>query len=328
HRVDIRDLPLVTIDGEDARDFDDAVYCEAKKGGGWRLWVAIADVSHYVKVGSALDREAQTRGNSVYFPDRVVPMLPEALSNGLCSLKPQVDRLCMVCEMTVTDAGKVSGDRFFEGVMHSKARLTYNIVAAMLDAEDPDHFKWRSQYKDVLPHIEQLHRLYGALRAARDERGAIDFETVETKVVFSKERKIERIVPVVRNDAHKLIEECMLAANVATAQLLQKIKVPALYRVHEGPPVERLLALRQFLGELGLNLGGGDEPTPVDYQKLLAQVQDRADLGVIQTVMLRSLSQARYQAENQGHFGLHYEAYTHFTSPIRRYPDLLVHRAI
>ncbi|MDB6061341.1 MAG: ribonuclease [Verrucomicrobiaceae bacterium] len=328
HRIDIRDLALVTIDGEDARDFDDAVYCEPKKGGGWRLWVAIADVSHYVQVGSALDREAQQRGNSVYFPDRVVPMLPEALSNGLCSLKPQVDRLCMVCEMTITAAGKVSGYRFFEGVMHSKARLTYNIVASILDKEHPDHAKWRSQYKDSVPHIEQLYLLYGALRSARDERGAIDFETVETKVVFSKDRKIERIVPVVRNDAHKLIEECMLAANVATAQLLEKIKLPAVYRVHEGPPEERLLALRQFLGELGLNLGGGAKPTPNDYQHLLAQVQDRADLGVIQTVMLRSLSQARYQSENHGHFGLNYPAYTHFTSPIRRYPDLLVHRAI
>jgi ribonuclease R len=328
HRIDIRHLPLVTIDGEDARDFDDAVHCEPKKGGGWRLWVAIADVSHYVKVGSALDREAQVRGNSVYFPDRVVPMLPEALSNGLCSLKPEVDRLCMVCEMTITAAGKVSGYRFFEGVMHSKARLTYTIVAAMLDAAHPDHAKWRSQYQHVVPHVEQLHRLYGALRSARDERGAIDFETVETKVVFSKERKIERIVPVVRNDAHKLIEECMLAANVATAELFGKIKLPALYRVHEGPPEERLKSLRQFLGELGLNLGGGAKPTPGDYQKLLAQVQDRADLGVIQTVMLRSLSQARYQSENQGHFGLNYPAYTHFTSPIRRYPDLLVHRAI
>ena len=328
HRIDIRGLPLVTIDGEDARDFDDAVYCEPKKGGGWRLWVAIADVSHYVKVGSALDREAQVRGNSVYFPDRVVPMLPEALSNGLCSLKPEVDRLCMVCELTITAAGKVSGYRFFEGVMHSKARLTYTIVAAMLDADHPEHSKWRSQYKNLVSHVEQLHRLYGALRSARDERGAIDFETVETKVVFSKERKIDRIVPVVRNDAHKLIEECMLAANVATAELFEKIKLPALYRVHEGPPEERLKSLRQFLGELGLNLGGGAKPTPGDYQKLLALVQDRADLGVIQTVMLRSLSQARYQSENEGHFGLNYPAYTHFTSPIRRYPDLLVHRAI
>ena len=328
HRIDLRKLPLVTIDGEDARDFDDAVYCEAKKGGGWRLWVAIADVSHYVKVGSALDREAHVRGNSVYFPDRVVPMLPEALSNGLCSLKPSVDRLCMVCEMSISSEGKLIGYRFSEAVMHSQARLTYTIVAAMLDAENPDYSKWRSHYKTLVPHIEELERLYKALRAARDVRGAIDFETVETKVVFSKDRKIDRIVPVVRNDAHKIIEECMLAANVATAELLEKLKLPALYRVHEGPSTERLLALRQFLGELGLNLGGGEKPTPGDYQKLLAEVHERADLNVIQTVMLRSLSQARYQAENGGHFGLNYAAYTHFTSPIRRYPDLLIHRAI
>ncbi len=328
HRIDLRHLPLVTIDGEDARDFDDAVFCEKKKGGGWRLWVAIADVSHYVKVDSALDREAQVRGNSVYFPDRVVPMLPEALSNGLCSLKPNVDRLCMACEMTISADGKLTGYRFCEAVMHSQARLTYTIVAAMLDAEHLDHHKLRAQYKALVPHIEELHRLYQVLRTARDVRGAIDFETVETKVVFTRDRKIERIVPVVRNDAHKLIEECMLAANVATAELLEKLKLPALYRVHEGPPEPRLLALRQFLGELGLNLGGGEKPTPGDYQKLLDEVQDRADLNVIQTVMLRSLSQARYQAENGGHFGLNYAAYTHFTSPIRRYPDLLIHRAI
>ncbi len=292
------------------------------------MWVAIADVSHYVKVGSALDQEAQVRGNSVYFPDRVVPMLPEALSNGLCSLKPQVDRLCMVCEMTISADGKITGYRFCEAVMHSKARLTYNIVWAMLDAENPEHYKWRSHHKALVPHIEELYALYKVLRTARDVRGAIDFETVETKVVFTRDRKIERIVPVVRNDAHKLIEECMLAANVATAELLGKLKLPALYRVHEGPPDQRLLSLRQFLGELGLNLGGGDKPTPTDYQYLLDEVQERADLGVIQTVMLRSLSQARYQAENEGHFGLNYPAYTHFTSPIRRYPDLLVHRAI
>lgn len=328
HRIDLRSLPLVTIDGEDARDFDDAVYCEKKKGGGWRLWVAIADVSHYVKVGSALDREANIRGNSVYFPDRVVPMLPEALSNGLCSLKPQVDRLCLACELTISADGKLTGYRFCEAVMHSQARLTYTIVAAMLDKENPEHQALRTQYKTVVPHIEELHRLYHALRGARDVRGAIDFETVETKVVFTRDRKIERIVPVVRNDAHKLIEECMLAANVATAELLGKLKLPTLYRVHEGPPEARLKSLRQFLGELGLNLGGGEKPTPGDYQKLLGEVQDRDDLNVIQTVMLRSLSQARYQAENGGHFGLNYPAYTHFTSPIRRYPDLLIHRAI
>ena len=327
-RIDIRHLPLVTIDGEDARDFDDAVYCEPKKGGGWRLWVAIADVSHYVGIGSALDREAKLRGNSVYFPNRVVPMLPEALSNGLCSLKPKVDRLCMVCEMTIGAAGKLTGYRFFEGVMHSRARLTYTKVAAMLDPQADDHAKWRAEYAELVPHIEQLHALYRALRSARDQRGAIDFETVETRVIYNRERKIDRIVPVIRNDAHKLIEECMLAANVATAELFQKLKLPALYRVHQGPPEAKLENLRQFLGELRLDLRGGDSPTPGDYQTVLQQIEGRPDANVIQTMMLRSLSQAVYQADNEGHFGLNYAAYTHFTSPIRRYPDLLVHRAI
>lgn len=327
-RVDIRDLPLMTIDGEDARDFDDAVYCEARKGGGWRLWVAIADVSHYVPVGSALDAEARLRGTSVYFPDRVVPMLPEALSNGLCSLKPNVDRLCMVCEMTISAAGRLSGYRFFEGVMRSQARLTYTQVAAMVDPEHRAHAQWARELAPMLPHVQELHRLYKALRGAREQRGAIDFETTETRVIFSAERKIERIVPVERNDAHKLIEECMLAANVATARLLEKVKLGALYRVHVGPTQDKLLLLRKFLGELGLDLGGGDKPKPTDYQKLLASVEGRADAHVIQSMMLRSMSQARYQPDNEGHFGLHYLAYTHFTSPIRRYPDLLVHRAL
>ncbi|MDX9874596.1 MAG: ribonuclease R [Spongiibacteraceae bacterium] len=328
HRVDLRPLALVTIDGEDARDFDDAVYCEPKKGGGWRLWVAIADVSHYVRVGSALDREAQLRGNSVYFPSQVVPMLPEALSNGLCSLKPSVDRLCLACEMTISAAGRLTGYRFFEAVMHSKARLTYTKVAAIIDRKDPNHARWRDEYRDLVPHIEHLHELYQALRQARSERGAIDFETTETRVIFGAERKIEQIVPVVRNDAHKLIEECMLAANVAAARLFEKMGLPALYRVHEGPSEEKLEVLRQYLGELGINLGGRNKPTPADYQAVLEQIADRPDASVIQTVMLRSLSQARYQAENEGHFGLNFPAYTHFTSPIRRYPDLLVHRAI
>ncbi len=327
-RIDIRHLPLVTIDGEDAKDFDDAVCCEPRKGGGWRLWVAIADVSHYVRPGSALDQEARHRATSVYFPDRVVPMLPEALSNGLCSLKPKVDRLCMVCEMTISANGRLSGYQFFEGVMHSRARLTYNQVAAMLDPEHPEHAPARAAHTEALPHVEELYRLYQALRDARAERGAIDFDTVETRVVFSAERKIERIVPVLRNDAHRLIEECMLCANVATARFLEKLRLPALYRVHEGPAGEKLTALRQFLGELGLSLGGGAKPSPADYQALLAGTRERPDAHIIQTVMLRSLTQARYQPENKGHFGLHYPAYTHFTSPIRRYPDLLVHRAL
>ncbi len=328
HRVDLRQLPFVTIDGEDARDFDDAVYCEAKRSGGWRLWVAIADVSHYVKVGSALDKEATVRGNSVYFPERVVPMLPEALSNGLCSLKPAVDRLCMVCEMTISQSGKISGYKFFEGVMHSHARLTYTKVGAMLDATHEEHADLRTEYKHVLKDIEQLHSLYKVLRVARSKRGAIEFETTETRIIFGTERKIENIIPVVRNDAHKLIEECMLAANVAAAKFLEKHNVPALFRVHEGPTEEKLENLRKFLGELALDLPGGAKPTPDHYQQLLSQLGDRPDAPIIQTMMLRSLRQAVYQPENLGHFGLNYDAYGHFTSPIRRYPDLLVHRAI
>jgi ribonuclease R len=328
HRVDLREMPFVTIDGEDARDFDDAVYCETKASGGWRLWVAIADVSHYVQVGSALDKEAIVRGNSVYFPEQVVPMLPEVLSNGLCSLKPEVDRLCMVCEMTVSEAGKVSGYKFYEGVMYSHARLTYTQVGAMLDSANPEHRHLRQEFAHVVPDVEQLHSLYKVLRKARAKRGAIDFETTETRIVFGQERKIDKIVPVVRNDAHKMIEECMLAANVAAARFLEQHELPALYRVHEGPKEEKLENLRKFLGELGLNLGGGGKPTPNDYQQLLASLGDRPDAKIIQTMMLRSLRQAVYQPENLGHFGLNYPAYGHFTSPIRRYPDLLVHRAI
>jgi ribonuclease R len=326
NRVDLRDLPFVTIDGEDARDFDDAVLCERRRGG-WRLFVAIADVSHYVAVNSELDREARLRGNSVYFPDFVVPMLPEALSNGLCSLNPDVDRLCLVCEMTISDAGRITGYQFYEAVMHSHARLTYTKVAAMLDADAPDA-ELRETYAHVLPQVELLHRLYGCLRAARDERGAIDFDTVETRILFNEDRKIERIVPVKRNDAHKLIEECMLCANVSAARFLEKHGIPSLYRVHEGPTEQKLTNLREFLGELGLGLSGGATPDSGDYQQLMQAIQGRADANMIQTVMLRSLRQAMYQPDNQGHFGLGYDAYTHFTSPIRRYPDLLVHRAI
>ncbi|MCR8923713.1 ribonuclease R [Dasania sp. GY-MA-18] len=327
-RIDLRHLPFVTIDGEDARDFDDAVYCEAKKSGGWRLWVAIADVSHYVQVNSALDKEATLRGTSVYFPERVVPMLPEALSNGLCSLKPEVDRLCMVCEMTISEQGKLTGYSFFEGVMHSHARLTYTKVGAMLDPEHGKHEELCQRYAAVLPHVQQLHGLYHALRKQRQVRGAIDFETVETRIVFGPDRKIADIVPVVRNDAHKLIEECMLSANVAAAKFLEKHDIAALFRVHEGPTEERLNSLREFLGELGLDLPGGDDPSPADYQTVMAQIAGRPDEQVIQTMLLRSLRQAVYQPQNEGHFGLNYPGYAHFTSPIRRYPDLLVHRAI
>lgn len=327
-RVDVRSLPFVTIDGEDARDFDDAVYCESQKGGSWKLWVAIADVSHYVSVGSALDKEANIRGNSVYFPERVVPMLPEALSNGLCSLKPDVDRLCMICEMDISRAGKLTASKFYEGVMHSHARLTYNKVGAMLDAAHEQYDALRQRYQPLVQHLEELHKLYRSLRAARDKRGAIDFETIETRIIFGPDRKIEDIVPTERNDAHKLIEECMLAANVATANFLANSGLPALYRVHEGPKEEKLENLRAYLGELGLGLFGGMKPTPEDYQRLLEQVADRPDASIIQIMMLRSLRQAVYQPQNEGHFGLNYQAYAHFTSPIRRYPDLLVHRAI
>lgn len=347
HRVDLRQLPFVTIDGEDARDFDDAVYCETKKSGGWRLYVAIADVSHYVRLGSALDREAQERGTSVYFPDFVVPMLPEALSNGLCSLNPLVDRLAMVCEMTIADSGKVSGYQFYEAVICSHARLTYTQVGDALAALAPRKegmgrkilnklgFKAKapevpkdSPVAPVVEHVLSLHNLYQTLRVARTARGAIDFETVETRILFDENRKISQIVPVVRNDAHKLIEECMLAANVCAARFLEKHELPGLYRVHEGPREEKLANLRTFLGELGLSLPGQGMPRPEDYQALLQSIEGRSDANLIQTVMLRSLSQAMYQPDNKGHFGLGYTAYAHFTSPIRRYPDLLVHRAL
>lgn len=322
-RTDIRKLPLVTIDGVDARDFDDAVFCE-RRDKTWRLLVAIADVSSYVPAGAVLDSAALERGNSVYFPQRVIPMLPEILSNGLCSLNPHVDRLCMVCEMTIDFEGQVKRSRFFEGVMRSHARLTYDEVAALLAGNKKLHAK----YTALVPHLRELHALYKALRKRREARGAIDFETTETRIVFDAQDKIEAIVPVVRNDAHKLIEECMVAANVAAARFLLKHKIPAPYRVHDGPTQEKLTALRAFLAELGLSLGGGDKPTPKHYAKLLDAVQQRPDVHLLQTVLLRSLSQAVYSPDNTGHFGLAYDAYTHFTSPIRRYPDLIVHRAI
>jgi ribonuclease R len=328
-RIDIRHLPLVTIDGEDAKDFDDAVYAERAPDGGWRLYVAIADVSHYVRVDSPLDHEAHQRGTSVYFPGHVVPMLPEILSNGLCSLNPRVDRLCMVAEMRIAADGEVLESWFYEAVMHSHARLTYDQVGTILDAPDsPEGLSLIDTFAERLPQIHELHALYKVLLKRRDERGAIDFETTETKIVFGPERKIDDIVPVVRNDAHRLIEECMLAANVATAEFLIAHKVPALYRIHEGPGGEKLERLRAFLSELGLQLMGGDDPQPADYQELVEQIQDRPDFSIIQTMLLRSMSQAVYGPEEKGHFGLAYDHYTHFTSPIRRYPDLLVHRAI
>ena len=323
-REDIRDLPLVTIDGETARDFDDAVYCAPEKGG-YRLVVAIADVSHYVQTGDALDREAILRGNSVYFPRRVIPMLPEELSNGLCSLNPQVDRLCMVCDMHVSSSGDIGKYRFYPSVMHSQARLTYTQVAEMLAQPDGELAKRNAA---IVPHLQNLYALFQKLLKSREKRGAIDFETVETQMIFTDQGKIERIVPVVRNDAHKLIEECMLAANVCAAGFLQEHQHTVLYRIHQGPTPEKLEALREFMKEFGLQLTGEDEPQAADYSKLLKSIKGRPDAGLLQTVMLRSLRQAKYEPENIGHFGLGYDAYTHFTSPIRRYPDLLVHRAI
>lgn len=324
NRLDLRDLPLVTIDGEDARDFDDAVYCEPERHG-WRLWVAIADVAHYVTPNTLLDTAAQERGNSVYFPERVIPMLPEILSNELCSLKPKVDRLCMVCEIQLSKTGEIKSYRFHQAVMRSKARLTYTEVAAII--QDPKG-EVAKKYKNLVEHITHLYELYSILNKQRVIRGAIDFEIPETKIIFGNDKKIEKIISTERNDAHRLIEECMLLANVCAADFLLKNHMPALYRNHLGPNIDKLADVRKFLQELGLKLAGNDDPKPAHYAKVLKQAADRTDLSLIQTVMLRSLAQAVYQAENEGHFGLAYPAYAHFTSPIRRYPDLLVHRAI
>ncbi len=323
-RIDLREVPLVTIDGEDARDFDDAVFCE-RMGKGWLLIVAIADVSAYVNIGNALDQEAHKRATSVYFPGRVIPMLPETLSNGLCSLNPKVDRLCMVCEMHITQGGQLKDFKFYDAVMRSAARLTYDEVAAMVIDHKP---VLRKKHAKLVDHLDELYTLFKAMHKQRAKRGAIDFETTETYIEFGKEQKIERIVPRVRNDAHRIIEECMIAANVAAARFLEKKKMPVLYRVHDGPKNEKIEDLRSFLNELGLSLGGGDDPQPKDYAKIMSSIKDRPDAHLIQTVLLRSLSQAIYTPDNEGHFGLAHEAYAHFTSPIRRYPDLLVHRAI
>lgn len=323
-RVDLRNLPLVTIDGETAKDFDDAVYCEPR-GKGWRLVVAIADVSHYVRPGDPLDKEALARGNSVYFPRRVIPMLPEVLSNGLCSINPEVERLCMVCDVMVDARGELGEYRFYPGVMRSHARMTYTEVAAII--ADPKGAEARRRGA-LVPQFLELHNLFQALLKARAKRGAIDFETVETQMIFNEQGKIERIVPVKRNDAHRLIEECMLAANVCASDFLRAHKQPVLYRIHAGPKPDKLIALREFLKSFGLVLGGGDKPGAGDYAKVLEKARERPEAQLLQTVMLRSLSQAVYSPDNVGHFGLAYESYTHFTSPIRRYPDLLVHRAI
>lgn len=323
-RTDLRGLPLVTIDSETARDFDDAVSCE-RTGKGFRLWVAIADVSHYVKHADALDVEARTRGNSVYFPRRVIPMLPEVLSNGLCSLNPQVDRLCLACEMDVGAHGDITGYRFYPAVMHSRARLTYTRVAEALEHPDGET---ATELGDLLPRLQDLFALFRVFSSARTQRGAIDFETTETQMFFDDGGKIEKIVPSARNDAHRIVEECMLAANVCASDFLHERKHPALYRIHEGPTPEKLVALREFLAEFGLQIGGGGDPRAKDYAKLLEKIKTRPDAQLLQTVMLRSLRQAVYSPDNVGHFGLAYESYTHFTSPIRRYPDLVIHRSI
>ncbi len=324
NRKDVRKLPLVTIDGEDAKDFDDAVYC-SKTANGWRLLVAIADVSHYVTPGSALDREALNRATSVYFPGRVIPMLPESLSNGLCSLNPDVDRLCMLCELSINKEGQITRSGFKKAVMRSHARLTYTKVASMLIDGDEE---LRSQYSDVVPYLSELHNLFTALLKARKKRGTIDFETVETRIVFDENKKIDAIVPVIRNEAHKLIEECMIQANIAAARFLQRRKIPGLYRVHEGAKPSKLDDLRDFLGQRGLSLGGGEDPSAHDFATLIKLLDGRVDANVVQTVLLRTLLQAQYHPKNDGHFGLALGEYAHFTSPIRRYPDLLVHRAI
>jgi ribonuclease R len=323
-RIDLRELPLITIDGETARDFDDAVFAE-QQGKGWRLVVAIADVSFYVKPQDALDKCAFERGNSVYFPRRVIPMLPEALSNGLCSLNPEVERLCMVCDMQVDGAGVVKQFKFYPSVMRSKARMTYNQVFDILQnpaAELALEYAW------LVPHLNDLYSVYQLMLSQREKRGAIEFETTETIMMFNEQGKIDEIVPSFRNEAHKLIEECMLAANVCAADFLAAHEHPALYRVHEGPTPEKLEALRTFMGEFGFGVGGGDSPHAKDYGKLIDRIRERPDAQLLQTVLLRSMQQAVYSPDNLGHFGLAYEAYAHFTSPIRRYPDLLIHRAI
>ena len=328
-RVDLRSVPLVTIDGEDARDFDDAVYCEpldVNKDAGWRLIVAIAEVAHYVEVNSALDKEAYDRATSVYFPGRVIPMLPENLSNGLCSLNPEVDRLCLVCEMKISKAGEIDDYTFYEAVIKSHARLTYTKVADAVVERKPEALQAVSE---LLPHLENLHAMYKKMDKARQNRGAIDFDTTETKFEFTHDMRIKNIHPLIRNDAHKIIEECMIAANICAARFIARNKIPSLYRVHESPDDDKLEELRGFLGDLGLKLGAPSRKiSPRDYAKLSSTVRKREDVHLIQTLMLRSMQQAVYRPENIGHFGLALKHYAHFTSPIRRYPDLLVHRAI
>ena len=323
-RKDLRDLALVTIDGETARDFDDAVFAEPK-GDNWRLVVAIADVSAYVKTSSKLNISAADRGNSVYFPRRVIPMLPEALSNGLCSLNPNVDRLCMVCDMVINNKGRLVSYEFYPSVMNSKARLTYTNVDKILNHDDKD---LKKEYSFILSDLENLNKLYRIMLSEREKRGALEFDSTETAIVFNEQGKIDFIKPIFRNEAHKIIEECMLAANVCAANFLIDNKIDGLFRNHECPSEEKLENLRGFLNEFGLSLQGGNKPTPKDYKHLVKKISNRPESHLLQTVLLRSMQQAVYSEKNLGHFGLAYDAYTHFTSPIRRYPDLIVHRAI
>ena len=327
-RIDLRDVPLCTIDGEDARDFDDAVYCEPAKVGrskGWRLLVAIADVSHYVQNGNAIDVDAYERATSVYFPRRVIPMLPEKLSNGLCSLNPDVDRLCMVCDMLITAKGEVHAYQFYPGVMHSHARFTYTEVAAILsNTRGPE----ASQRKERVPDLLNLHGVFRALLEARKQRGAVDFDTVETQIVCDESGRIEKIVPRTRNDAHRLIEECMLAANVCAADFIKQNGRMALFRVHDKPSAEKIDLLRGYLKAIGVNMSVSDSPRPEEFQAIADATKERPDAQQIHTMLLRTMMQAMYTPDNGGHFGLAFDAYTHFTSPIRRYPDLLVHRVI
>jgi ribonuclease R len=323
-RKDIRDLPLVTIDGEDARDFDDAVYCEALEGGNTRLVVAIADVSHYVKQGSAIDQEAWLRGNSVYFPNNVIPMLPEVLSNGLCSLNPKVNRLCFVCDLKIDQAGEIIEYDFFEGLMYSHARLTYTQVAKLIDGNTDEC--------DIEPDLQKqvlaLYQLSRTLRTARNQHGTIDFDVPEPVIIFDENRKIESVVARERNEAHRLIEECMLAANICASLCLDESDLVGIYRVHESPEPDKIADVREFLRQFKLLLNGGDQPEPKFYAEVMAKVDDPLTLKIVQTALLRSMKQARYSEENLGHFALNFDSYTHFTSPIRRYSDLLVHRQI
>jgi ribonuclease R len=321
-RRDLRDRPFVTIDGETAKDFDDAVCC-VREGRGFRLWVAIADVSHYVRHDAPLDRDAAERGTSVYFPRRVIPMLPEKLSNGLCSLNPEVDRLAMVCEMALAPDGGVARYQFYPASIRSRARLTYTEVWGMLSEAAAARGR-----EAIYPHLETLYEAFQRMAEERRRRGAIDFETLETRMVFDARGRIERIVPEPRNDAHRVIEECMLAANVCAGEFLTLRRHPVLYRVHDVPAEDKVAALRDFLAELGLSLPGGAQPRPKDYAELLERIRPRPDFALLQTILLRSLKQAVYSPDNAGHFGLAFDAYVHFTSPIRRYPDLVVHRAI